>query len=148
MPCCISTDLGADRSGPGNTSGRCPRLYRFAELPGKHPVRVTVRAAAGMTKAVKVAQALNFSVKLDVGQPDPAVGEELLALAEYYLRGANVTRPVEPLHSLFLSFFSGNATNLWQLLDEDPATDRYVSDDGRGSLLEASCRFGRSPRIS
>jgi hypothetical protein len=114
-----------------NPAEEFSQLYRFAELPGKHPVRVTVRAAAGMTKAVKVAEALNFSVKLDVGQPDAAIAEELVALAEYYLRGANVTRPVEPLHSLFLSFFSGNATNLWQLLDEDPATDRYVSDDGR-----------------
>jgi hypothetical protein len=106
------------------------RLYRFAELPGKHPVRVTVRAVPGMTKAVKVAQALDFSVKLEVGQPAAPVVEELLALADYYLRGPNVIMPVEPFHSLFLSFFSESPTNLWLVQDEDPATDRYVSDEG------------------
>ena len=130
-----------------STRPRSSRLHPLRRAAGTHPVRVTVRAAAGMTKAVKVAEALNFSVKLDVGQPDAAVGEELLALAEYYLRGANVTRPVEPLHALFLSFFSGNATNLWQLQEEDPATDRYVGDDGRRSLLERLAASG-IPRIS
>ncbi len=50
------------------------RLYRFAELTQKHPVRVTVRAAPGMTKAVKIAQALNFSVKLEINQPEAAAG--------------------------------------------------------------------------
>ncbi len=113
-----------------NPVGEFSRLYRFAELPGKHPVRVTVSAVPGMTKAVKVAQALDFSVKLEVGQPEAPVAEELLSLAEYYLRGPNVSMPVEPFHTLFLSFFSGSPTNLWVIQDEDPATDRYISDGG------------------
>jgi len=117
-----------------NPAGEFSRLYRFAELTGKHPVRVTVRAVPGMTKAVKVAQALNFSVKLDIGQPEAPIVEELLALADYYLRGPNVSMPVEPFHSLFLSFFSGNPTDLWLIQDEDPATDRYVSDEGGVAL--------------
>ncbi len=107
------------------------KLYRFAELTQKHPVRVTVRAVPGMTKAVKIAQALNFSVKLEINKPDAAVVDELVALAEYYLRGSTVTSPIEPFHSLFLSFLSGKPTSLWGLQEEDPAVDRYVTDDGQ-----------------
>ena len=81
------------------------RLYRFAELTRRHPVRVTVRAVPGMTKAVKIAQALNFSVKLEVGQPEAPLVDELIALAEYYLRGSTVSSPIEPFHSLFLVIF-------------------------------------------
>ena len=106
------------------------RLYRFAELTQKHLVRVTVRVAPGMTKAVKIAQALNFSVKLEINQPDAAVVDELIALAEYYLRGSTVSSPVEPFHSLFLSFLSGKPASLWSLQEEDTAVDRYVTDEG------------------
>jgi hypothetical protein len=104
-------------------------LYRFVELIQKHPVRVTVNAVPGMTKAVKVAQALNFSVKLELCQPEAPLVEEIIALAEYYLRGSTVTSPVEPFHSLFLSFLSDKPTSLWSLQEEDPAVDRYVTDD-------------------
>jgi len=114
-----------------NPTKEFSRLYRFAELTRKHPVRVTVRAVPGMTKAVKVAQALNFSVKLELGQPEPSVARELVALAEYYLRGSSVSSPVEPFHSLFLSFLSGKPTSLWSLQEEDPAVDRYITDDGK-----------------
>jgi hypothetical protein len=106
------------------------RLYQFAELTRRHQVRVTVRVAPGMTKAVKIAQALNFSVKLEVGQPEGPLVDELIALAEYYLRGSTVGSPVEPFHSLFLSFYSKRPTSLWSLQEEDPAVDRYVIDDG------------------
>lgn len=106
-------------------------LYQFAELPRKHSVRVTVKAAPGMTKVVKIAQALNFGVRLDVRQPDSALVDELLALAEFYLRGPTVGCPIEPFHSLFLSFYSEMPVNLWKLQEEDPEVDRYVCDDGR-----------------
>jgi hypothetical protein len=106
------------------------RLYQFAELTRRHQVRVTVRVAPGMTKAVKIAQALNFSVKLEIGQPDAPLVDELIALIEYYLRGSTVSSPIEPFHSLFLSFYSNRPTSLWSLQEEDPAVDRYVTDDG------------------
>ena len=118
------------------------RLYRFAELTQKHPVRVTVRAVPGMTKAVKIAQALNFSVKLEINQPEAPVVDELVALAEYYLRGSTVTSPIEPFHSLFLSFLSGKPTSLWSLQEEDPAVDRYVTDDGQVTFSKRLVRLG------
>ena len=108
-----------------------PLLYRFAELSLKHPVRVTVRAAPGMIEAVNIAQALNFSVKLEINQPEQCLVDELLELIEYYLHGSTVTRPIEPFHSLFFSFYSGKPTSLWSIQEEDPAVDRYVTDDER-----------------
>jgi hypothetical protein len=117
-------------------------LYRFAELIRKHPVRVTVKAVPRMTRAVKIAQALNFSVRLEIDQPEAAVVDELLALAEYYLRGSSVSSPVEPFHSLFLSFLSGKPTNLWSLQEEDPSVDRYVADAGNVVLSRRLISLG------
>jgi len=117
-----------------NPTAEFSRLYRFAELTRKHSVRVTVQAVPGMTKAVKISQALNFSVRLEVNQPDARVVDELLALVEYYLRGSTVGSPIEPFHSLFLSFLSGRPTSLWSLQEEDPAVDRYVTHDGNVAI--------------
>jgi hypothetical protein len=118
------------------------KLYRFTELAQKHPVRVTVREGPGMTKVVKIAQALNFSVKLGINQPEAHGVDELVALAEYYLRGSAVTSPIEPFHSLFLSFLSGKPTSLWSLQEEDPAVDRYVTDDGQVTFSKRLVRLG------
>ena len=118
------------------------QLYRFAQLPWKHPTRVRVRAVLGMTKTVKIAQALNFSVKLELNQPEAPLVDELLTLAEYYLRGSTVSRPIEPFHSLLLSFFGGRPTSLWKLQDEDPAVDRYVTDDGRVAFSKRLVSLG------
>jgi hypothetical protein len=107
------------------------RLYRFAELAGEHPVRAIVRAVPGMTKAVKIAQALDFAVKLEINQPEAPVADEILSLAKYYLRRSAARSPVEPLHSLLFSSYDGKPTSVWTLQEEDPAIDRYVLDDGR-----------------
>jgi hypothetical protein len=118
------------------------QLYRFAELAQRHMVRATIRGVPGMTKAVKIAQALNFSVKLEINQPEGPVVDELIALAEYYLRGSTVTSPIEPFHSLFLSFLSGKPTSLWSLQEEDPAIDRYVTDDGQVTFSKCLVHLG------
>jgi hypothetical protein len=118
------------------------QLYRFAELAQRHMVRATIRGVSGMTKAVKIAQALNFSVKLEINQPEGPVVDELITLAEYYLRGSTVTSPIEPFHSLFLSFLSGKPTSLWSLQEEDPAIDRYVTDDGQVTFSKRLVRLG------
>lgn len=109
-------------------------LYRFSEFIQKHPVRVTVKVAPGMTKAVKIAQALNFNVKLDIDQPNASQVDELLALAGYYVRGSTVGSSIEPFESLFLSFCREKPMSLWNLQEEDPKVDRYVSDDGTVAL--------------
>jgi hypothetical protein len=76
-----------------------PVLYRHAKLLDKHPVRVSIPALPGLFKAVKVASALRFHVKLEVGQPGPAAIEALQAVLEFCLHHPSVSQPVEFFHT-------------------------------------------------
>jgi hypothetical protein len=103
-------------------------LYKFVALRERHPIRVTVSVVPGFAKAVRLAAALQFPVKLDVEQPDEQLVDELLEVLDLYLHRSTVTRPVEYFHSVLLSFFDDTSDSLWQIQDEDPAWDRFVSD--------------------
>ena len=103
-------------------------LYKFATLHARHPIRVTISVVPGFTKAVQVAAALQFSVKLDVGQPDAAIVDELLEVVDLYLHRTTVTQPIEFLHSVLLSFFHDAPDSLWNIQEEDPALYRFVPD--------------------
>ncbi len=116
-----------------------PLLYNFAKLLDKHPVRASVSTDPGFSKAVILALALNFAVKLDVGQPDDAVIGELKEMLERYLHRPNVSRPVEFFHSVFQSFYTEEQTSLWLVQEEDPEQFRFVTDDGKETV---SSRFG------
>src|SRR5262245_12188902 len=56
----------------GSPATEFPLLYRHAKLLDKHPVRVSISALPELFNAVKVASALRFPVKLEVGQPESA----------------------------------------------------------------------------
>jgi hypothetical protein len=111
-----------------------PLLYRHAKLLDKHPVRVSIPALPGLFNAVKVAGALRFPVKLDVGQPEPAAIEALQSVLEFYLHHPSVSQPVEFFHTSLLSFYNQTPVTLWDVQAEDPAYVRYVTDDGRESI--------------
>lgn len=117
-----------------NPEADLPLLYRYRPLLSERPVRVSVRVAAGFSKVVKLALSLNFAVKLDVRQPEPAVIEEMLQIATLYLHQSTVSQPVEFIHSVFLSFYHGNPVTLWAIQEEDPAAVRYVTDLGTETL--------------
>ena len=53
-----------------NPAAEYPLLYHFSRLLDKHPVRISIPVKKGFVKAVRLALALGFSVKLEVGQPD------------------------------------------------------------------------------
>lgn len=106
-------------------------LYRHAKLLGKHPVRVSIPVVPGFSKAVKVATSLRFSVKLEMGQPDPHVVEELRGVLAFYLYHSSVSQPVEYFHSTLLSFYHHDPVTLWDIQEEDPAVLRYVTEDGK-----------------
>jgi hypothetical protein len=59
-------------------------LYRHAKLLDKHPVRVSIPVVPGFGKAVKVANSLQFTVKLEMGQPETAVVDEMLSALDFY----------------------------------------------------------------
>ena len=111
-----------------------PLLYRYSPLIAERPVRVSVRVAAGFSKVVKLALSLNFAVKLEVTQPEPALIEELLQIANLYLHQTTVSQPVEFIHSIFWSFYNRNPVTLWAIQEEDPARFRYITDLGVETL--------------
>ena len=111
-----------------------PLLYRHAELPDHHPVRVIVPVRPGFAKAIKVAVSLHFAVWLEPGQPEPALIEELIEVMAFYLRQPTVAQPVEFFHSALLGFYHDDPAPLWVVLDADPQYLRHVADDGAESL--------------
>ena len=111
-----------------------PLLYRHTPLLDQHPVRVVVPVRPGFFNAVKTAVALDFAVQLDVGQPDPALIEELAAVLKFYLHQSTVAQPIEYFQGALLGFYHEEPASLWAILDEDPQWLRYVADDGAESL--------------
>jgi hypothetical protein len=112
-----------------------PKLYRYSDLLDNHPVRVSIPVAPGCYKAVKLAVSLNFAVKLVITQqPDKALIEEMAQVLELYLHRSNVAQPVDYFHSTFMSFYHGQAGNLWSVQEEDPTLFRYVTDEGKETI--------------
>jgi hypothetical protein len=111
-----------------------PLLYRFSHLLDKHQIRVSIPVTAGFANAVWLTLALQFSVKLEVGQPDQDLIEELNKVLELYLHRSTVSQPVEYFHSIFLSFFHQEPSSLWFIQEEDPEQTRFVSDTGEESF--------------
>lgn len=123
----------------GDPAAEFPLLYNFSKLIDKHPVRASITVATGFSKAVRLALALRFAVKLDVGQPGPELIDELHEVLDLYLHGSKVSQPVEYFHSMFLSAYREEPASLWIVQEDDPDHFRYVTDDG---LERMSFRFG------
>jgi len=111
-------------------------LYRHANLVARHPARVSIAAAPGFSKAVKVAVALDCAVKLEVGQPDHSLVEELLQVLDFYLHHTTTAQPIEYFHSTLLAFYHQEPVTLWTIQGEDPVQDRYITDKGKETISE------------
>jgi len=119
-----------------------PFLYNFSKLLDKHPVRISIPVENGFVKAVRLALALGFSVKLEVGQPDTSLIAEMAEVLDLYIRRSEVSQPVEYFHSTFLSFFNRKQySNLWFVQEEDPEQFRFVTNEG---VETVSPRFGKT----
>src|SRR5262249_53992402 len=81
------------------------QLYNYKSLLDTPPVRVAIPVWPGFSKAAKLAVALNFAVKLELQQPDSFLIEEILSVLELYLHRTSVRQPIEPFHTLLLSFY-------------------------------------------
>ncbi|MCP5159920.1 MAG: hypothetical protein H6974_07680 [Gammaproteobacteria bacterium] len=119
-----------------------PLLYRHTALLDQHPVRVVIPVQPGFAKAVKTAVALDFPVRLDVGQPDLTLIEELATVLEFYLHQSTVAQPIEYFQGVLLGFYQQEPVALWAVLDENPQWLRYIGDDGTESL------YGRLARVA
>ena len=112
-----------------------PQIPNSLALPARQAARQTSGAGLhpalpGLFKAVKVASALRFPVKLDVGQPEPDTIEALQSVLDFYLHHPSVSQPVEFFHTSLLSFYHQAPVPLWDVQEDDPAYVRYVTDDG------------------
>ena len=123
-----------------NPAAEYPLLYHFSRLLDKHPVRFSIPVKKGFVKAVRLALALGFSVKLEVGQPDVCLIAEMAEVLDLYLHRSEVSQPVEYFHSTFLSFFhQRQSPNLWFVQEEDPEHFRFITNEG---VETVSPRFG------
>jgi hypothetical protein len=122
-----------------------PLLYHFSKLLDKHPIRVSIAVKPGFIKAVKLAAALNFAVKLVVGQPDDVLIEEMSQVLDMYLHRSGISQPIEYFHSLFLSSYRQEPTSLWMIQEDDPDHFRFISDEGEETV---SPRFAGSDPAS
>lgn len=118
-----------------------PRLYNFSKLLDTHPIRISISVKPGFIKAVKLAVALNFAVKLVVDQPDDGLVHEMSEVLDMYLHRPSISQPIEYFHSMFLSSYRKEPASLWMIQEDDPDHFRFVSDQGVESL---SLRFANN----
>ena len=114
------------------------RLYNYATLLDNHPVRISIPVIQGFSKAVKLAVSLNYTVKLEMGQPNHELLSEVQEVLDLYLHRSNVRQPIEFFHSLLLSFYRDEPVTAWQIAEEDPDVVRYINDKGEETI---SSRF-------
>jgi hypothetical protein len=120
-----------------------PQLYRYSKLLDNHPVRVTMPAVAGVSKAVTLASALQFAVKLDITSPTVRTLEELQQVADYALHHTTVSQPVDWFYSLLLAYFHNATTTLWDIQEENPDAYRYITEQGEERLNGRGALDGR-----
>lgn len=111
-----------------------PLLYRYAPLLAVHPIRVSVPLVPGFGNVVKLAVSLNFAVKLEGGQPDESLLNEMQQIARLYLHQSMVSVPIEFFHSLFLAFYHRDPVTLWTIQEEDSSLVRYITDIGEEAM--------------
>jgi hypothetical protein len=102
-------------------SSEFPELYKLVDVSAVHDVRVTILARPGLLKAVKLAAALRFPIRLLPGQPQANVLAELKHALDFYLHDPAVETPVEFFHSWIAKTQGADVGSLWMILEEDPA---------------------------
>jgi hypothetical protein len=109
-------------------------LYRLVDVCAVRDVRVSMPAAPGFLKAVKLAASLRLPVRVLPGQPTPEVLAELTEALEFYLHEPMVEVPVEFFHSLLAAVCGADTGSLWMILEEDPAAFLHYDAEGHPEL--------------
>jgi len=109
-------------------------LYKLVDACAVHDFRVTIPARPGLLKAVKLAAALRFPVRVLPGQPTAEVLAELKEALDFYLHEPTVEAPVEFFHSLLAITYGADPGSLWMILEEDPAAFLRYDIDGQARL--------------
>jgi sulfatase maturation enzyme AslB (radical SAM superfamily) len=115
-------------------------LYRLVDVCAVRDVRVSIPAAPGLFKAVKLATSLRLPIRILPGQPTAEVLSELSEILEFYLHRTMVEAPVEFFHSLLASACGANSGSIWTIVEEDPAAFLHYDDQGNPRLPRSSKR--------
>jgi hypothetical protein len=113
-------------------------LYRLVDACAVRAIRVTMPAAPGLAKAIRLAAALRLPVRVLPGQPSAAALQELHDALQFYLHEATVEAPVEFFHSVLATMCDSDAGSLWTILEEDPDVFRHYDADGRARMPRTS----------
>lgn len=117
-----------------NPAAEFSQLYNYSTLLDTHPVRISIPVVPGFNKAAKLAVSLDFAVKLEMGQPDQSLLEEVAEVLDLYLHRTNVRQPIEFFQTVLLSFYQHEPVSLWEVAEEDPSEVRYITDDGKETI--------------
>jgi hypothetical protein len=115
-------------------SAEFSELYKLVDVSALHDVRVTIQARPGLLKAVKLAAALRFPIRLLPGQPKADVLAEIKQALDFYLHDPAVEAPVEFFHSWIARTRGAEVGSLWMILEEDPAGYLQYDIDGQTKL--------------
>jgi hypothetical protein len=115
-------------------SSQFSELYKLVDVSAVHDVRVTIQARPGLLKAVQLAAALRFPIRLLPGQPKADVLAELKQALDFYLHDPAVEAPVEFFHSWIGRTRGAEVGSLWMILEEDPAAYLQYDMDGQTKL--------------
>jgi hypothetical protein len=108
-----------------------PDLYRLVDVRSGRDVRVSMLAAPGFLRGIRLAASLGLPMRLLPGQPAAEVLAELQEALVFYLRDPMVEAPIEFFHSV-IGWLRGEPTgSLWKVLEEDPAIYRRDAVDNR-----------------
>jgi hypothetical protein len=105
-------------------------------------MRVLIPALAGFSKAVKLAASLQFSIRIELGQPSAEVIDELKQVLDYYLHQSQVSQPIEPFHGMLMSLYHGRPSTLWDLEERNTSIVAYIDDLGSETEVPVPEKFG------
>jgi hypothetical protein len=111
-------------------------LYRLVDARIVRSVRVTMPAAPGLMKALRLAASLQLPVRLLPGQPSTQVLAELTEAVHFYLHDSMVETPVEFFHSLLAALRGAGTDTLWMMLEEDPRVFARNGTSGPRDFVE------------
>ena len=98
-----------------------PDLYRLVDVCGVREVRVSMPAAPGFLKALRLAASLALPVRLLPGQPSDVVVRELAEALSFYLHDSMVEAPIEFFHSTLAWMRGTESDSMWNICEQNPA---------------------------
>ena len=110
--------LDAVLSEPG---AEFPDLYRLVDVCAVREVRVSMPAAPGFLKALRLAASLALPVRLLPGQPSEILVQELAEALSFYLHDSMVEAPIEFFHSALAWMRGTESDSMWNICEQNPA---------------------------